>query len=519
VVVKDGEAQFGWLTRDVLQRQVALRPDKLAVQDLSRGRRLTYRQLDQDVARCDGLLQRLLTPGARVALLARNSIHHFTLFYACQRSGAIFQPLNWRLSGPELAVLIEDAQPELLIYEAEFESQATAAIASAAPHQLIRIDGDDDPLARLIAAEPPAPLRPIAPEAPCGLLYTSGTTGRPKGVIMTPRTQFFAALNYTFVGEMAPEHAQLCDVPMFHVVGLLAVMHGSLLAGATVHLSDRFAPADTLRRLADPALGVTHYFCVPQMAQALLEDPAAAGADLHGLRVFTGGAPMSAELTLALVERGVRPSNGYGMSENGTILGVPLDPEIARRKAGSAGIAAPTAEIRLVGPDGADVADREVGEVWLRGPSITPGYWNQPEATAKAFEGEWFRSGDAARRDADGFYFIVDRWKDMYITGGENVYPAEVEAVIAAMPQVAEAAVVGVPDSRWGECGCAYVVVRTGEACTADDVLAACDARLARYKRPSHVRFIEALPRTASGKIQKDNLRRLFAAEHEKTPA
>jgi fatty-acyl-CoA synthase len=514
-----GEARFGWLARDVLHRHLAHRPDKLAVRDLSGGRSLSYRELDEEVGRCDALLREMVSPGARVAILARNSIHHFTLFYACQRSGAIFQPLNWRLSGPELAVLIEDAAPELVIYEAEFEAQALAALAAAPPRHVLKIDGADDPFARRLGAQVPAIPRPIDPEVPCGLLYTSGTTGRPKGVIMTPRTQFFAALNYTFVSEMASDHAQLCDVPMFHVVGLLAVMHGSLLAGASVYLSDRFAPDDTLRRLVDPELGVTHYFCVPQMARTLLEDPASSAADLTGLRMFTGGAPMPAELTTALVERGVRPSNGYGMSENGTILGVPLDPEIARRKAGSAGVAAPAAEVRLVGPDGDDVADGEVGEVWLRGPSITPGYWNQPEATAKAFEGDWFRTGDAARRDEDGFYFIVDRWKDMYITGGENVYPAEVEAVIAAMPAVAEAAVVGVPDPRWGECGCAYVVARPGATCTVEDVLAACDARLARYKRPAQVRFLDALPRTASGKIQKDNLRRLFAAESEKAPA
>ena len=301
-------------------------------------------------------------------------------------------------------------------------------------------------------------------------------------------------------------------MPLFHVVGLLAILHGSFFTGGTVHLSDRFTPPQTLQRLSDPALGISHYFCVPQMAQALLDDPGFGGADLEGLRLFTGGAPMPAAVTLALIDAGVRPSNGYGMSENGTVLGVPLDPEIARAKVGSAGIASPAIEVRLVGRDGRDVKPGEPGEVWLRGPSVMPGYWNQPEATTKTFApGGWFKTADAARQDEDGYYFIVDRWKDMYITGGENVYPAEVEAALAEMPLVAEAAVVGVPDARWGEAGCAYVVLRPGNACDIAAVMAWCDGRLARYKRPAHVRFIPELPRTASGKIQKDILRRAFA--------
>ena len=183
-----------------------------------------------------------------------------------------------------------------------------------------------------------------------------------------------------------------------------------------------------------------------------------------------------------------------------------------RAKVGSAGIPSPAIEVRLVGRDGADVKPGEPGEVWLRGPSVMPGYWNQPEATAKTFAPDgWFRTADAARQDEDGYYFIVDRWKDMYITGGENVYPAEVEAALIEMPLVAEAAVVGVPDARWGEAGCAYVVLRPGNPCDIAAVMAWCDGRLARYKRPAHVRFIGELPRTASGKIQKDILRRAFA--------
>jgi fatty-acyl-CoA synthase len=510
----DPDGADGWLSRDPVARQASVRPDTLAVQELSTGRRLTYAQLEDEVRRCASLLRaRLPHPGARVAILARNAIHHAALFYGCARAGAIFQPLNWRLSGAELAVLLQDGAPEVLIYEAEFAAAAETALAAAAVGQTYRIDGADDAFAAALAGASPEPPAPIDPAAPCMLLYTSGTTGRPKGVIVTPKSAFYSAMNFTFVGELSAGHAQLCDVPLFHVVGLLAILHATFLAGGTVHLCDRFAPGTTLERLADPSLRISHYFCVPQMAQAIVDHPAFPGTDLKGVRIFTGGAPMPRELTLALADAGLRPSNGYGMSENGTILGVPPDTEIARAKAGSAGVAAPAVEVRLVGPDGRDVAEGEVGEIWLRGPSVTQGYWNNPEATTAAFVDGWFRTGDAARRDEDGFYFIVDRWKDMYISGGENVYPAEVEAALLAMAAVADAAVVGLPDPRWGEAGCAFLVLKPGAACDAAAVAAWCGERLARYKLPAHVRFVDALPRTASGKVQKDILRRAFAAE------
>jgi fatty-acyl-CoA synthase len=513
VDARDFGRDDGWLAQDPVARQSTLRPDVLAAQEFATGRALTFRQLDLEVRRCETVLRDLATDGGRVALLARNSLRHIVLFYACPRAGRVFQPLNWRLSGGELAVLLADASPDLVIYEAEFEKEALAALAAMPEVRRFKVTpGADDPFAALVAAAEPHPPTPVDPNAPAALLYTSGTTGRPKGVIITAKSATYGSLNFLFVGELTAGHAQLCDAPFFHIVGILAVIHASVMAGATLHISDRFAPPLTLQRLADPTLAITHYFCVPQMAQALLDDPGFAAADLSRLRLFTGGAPMPAHLTLRLCDAGIRPSNGYGMSENGTVLGVPLDIETARRKVGSAGIVAPLTQVRIVRPDGADAADGEVGEIWLRGPAITPGYWNQPEATAKAFAEDWFRSGDAARRDADGYYFIVDRWKDMYISGGENVYPAEVEAVLAAMDCVADVAVIGVDDERWGEVGCAYVVLRRDSACDAAAVQAWCADRLARYKRPTHLRFTEALPRTASGKVQKDVLRRAFAA-------
>lgn len=512
---------WAWLNTDVIARQAMLRPNSLAVQTLDADKRLTFAELHRETARVQGFLTaRLPGRGARVALLARNSIHHVTLFYACARAGAVFQPLNWRLSGAELGGLLADAEPDIVIFESEFEDAAREALRQARPSTVLRIDPQRDELELAIRSTQPASATQIDPLAPFMLLYTSGTTGRPKGVIVTPKSAFFAAMNFTYVGELTAGHAQLCDVPLFHVVGLLAIVHPSLLAGAAIHLSDRFAPERTLARLADPVLRISHYFCVPQMAQALTEAGSWGATDLAGLRLFTGGAPMPAHLTERLLARGIVPSNGYGMSEGATIMHVPLDAGIARQKLGSVGVPSPAMEVRLVGKDGHDAPDGEVGEIWLRGPAITPGYWCQPEASAATFVDGWLRTGDAAVRDADGFYAIVDRWKDMYITGGENVYPAEVEQVLGTHVAVADAAVVGVPDTRWGETGCAFVVLREGAACDAGELLAWCEQRLARYKRPSHLRFVDSLPRTASGKLQKEVLRKRFAAgtEREATP-
>lgn len=507
--------EFGWLAQDALTRHAAARPDQLAAHELATGRRITYRDLHGEVGRCEAWLRATLEAGDRVAMLARNRIHHLTLFYGCARAGALFQPLNWRLSGPELARLIADAEPRILAYDAEFEAQALQAARAAPGVMLLRIGGpDDDALAASIRKyAPPATPGVIDPLSLSMLLYTSGTTGGPKGAMFTPKACHFASSNFLAVSGLTSGDAQLCDAPLFHVVGLLAVMNATILAGGVLHLADRFEAATTLARLADPALAIKGYFCVPQMARTLIDHPAFAKSSLAGLRLFTGGAPMPVELTLALLDAGILPANGYGMTENGTILCVPLDPALARAKLGSAGLRAPACEIRLVGPDGRDAADGEIGEIWLRGPSLANGYWRNPAATAAAFHEGWFRSGDAARRDADGFYFIVDRWKDMYISGGENVYPAEVEAVLEALPAVSEAAVVGVPDERWGETGCAYLVLREGAVLETTAVLTACDAAIARYKRPAHVRFVDALPRTASGKVQKDALRRAFAEE------
>lgn len=487
------------------------RPDRPAVVDLRTGETVDYRTLDALVARTAGLLHgRLGSPsGERVAALARNSLDLILLHYACERTGAIFTPLNWRLSAPELEVLVADAAPKLVVCEPEFADALAPALASGGCGPPLLIDRDPNPFRAAVMASAPAEPSPAAVTAPWTLLYTSGTTGKPKGVVITPEGALWGSLNLSQMVQIGPDSVMLCDPPFFHTVGLFAISRTALMVGATLVLSHRFSASATLAWLAE--FGVTHYFGVPQIGQMLLDAPEFAHADLSRLKaVMMGGSPLPARVAEGFARRGVPVSNGFGMTEACSVMHMPLDLARIREKPSHVGQPAAGIEVRLVAPDGRDAPDGEVGELWLKGPSVTPGYWNQPEATAAAFTDGWFRSGDAARRDPDGTYQVVDRWKDMYISGGENVYPAEVEAAIAALPGVSEVAVVGAASPKWGEVGHAFVIAAAGDALTDAQVLAHCAARLAGYKRPASVRFVQDLPRTAVGKVRKDVLRRMI---------
>ncbi|HVX83112.1 MAG TPA: AMP-binding protein [Devosiaceae bacterium] len=477
---------------DPLAHPAAARPHRTAVVDLASGQRLSYAGLDAQVAEKAAAIAAAMEgapAGERYAYLGRNGIDFLVAALAAERCGAIFVPLNWRLTAPEVGALLRDCRPRLVEAASEFR----------------HLTAEYRPDAEAPAAPPP-PV-PEGPDRPIILLYTSGTTGVAKGVIVTARNAFAAALNFIAVGEIGPQSVLLSDLPMFHTIGLIAVARSTLMAGGTLVLSDRFLPARTLAALADPALGITHYFAVPVMAEALAREPSFAPAALAGLRaIFLGGAPLAPALIERFLAMGVPLVNGYGMSEAGTAIHVPIDRDAVRLSAGAVGLPAPHISVRLV-RDGRDVPDGEVGEVWLAGPSVTPGYWNRPAETAAAFSDGWFRTGDLARREQGGFYRIVDRLKDMYVSGGENVYPAEVEAVLAAHQSVADAAVVGVADGQWGETGVAFVVPRDEAGCDAAALAAHCAARLAKYKCPSRILVVEAIPRSAAGKILKPALR------------
>ncbi len=487
---------------DSVATHARARPHRLACVDLETGRRWSYAELDRHVDRTASWLGQKFgaASGARVAALARNSGALLVLHLASIRAGLIFTPLNWRLAAAEIASLLEDAQPSLLVHDPEFGvPQIPAAILTMPALEQAMLEAP---------RRPPQGSRRAASE-PATLLYTSGTSGRPKGVIVTEENAFWGCANFVFGNDVTMRSVFLCDMPMFHTAGLFAAVRSPLLAGAAVLISRGFDAALTFARLADRALGITHYFSVPQMAQRLWQQPQFEPAMLRGLTVYAmGGAPNPAAQIERFVRAGIPMSDGFGMSETGSNFGMPFeDPQLLIDKAGSCGLPYLCVQARIVDNSGHDVSDGERGELWLRGPCVTPGYWNNPQLTAESFSDGWFKTGDAAVRDSDGFYYLIDRTKDMFISGGENVYPAEVEAVVAQLAHVSEVAVVGVPDPQWGEVGRAYIVVAPGRALTSQEVLEHCRTRLARFKLPATVVFTDSIPRTASGKVQKAVLR------------
>ena len=501
---------FGML--DTVAYYAKVQPNRLAVHDLGSGRRLSYAEFDQRIDRCAALLETLLIEpeGQRVAVFGRNSAEFFSLHFACVRIGAIFVPLNWRLSAPELSVLVQDCGPALLFVDPEFQPVAEAFTGAHSIKRMLSLAPE-----AFDAALAPVPARPTWPrparaDRTSTLLYTSGTTGRPKGVMVSERNLFASTLNFTLGTRLTATSVMLCDMPMFHVAGLGAGARAPMMAGASLLLSPRFDPELALARLSDPALGITHTFYVTQMTQILREHPAYARADLSRLVCLTtGGAPNPAANVQRWLDDGVVMADGFGMSETGSAFNMPIDdPELIRRKVGSSGLPLITLRARLVGEDGRELPPGKVGELRLKGPSVTSGYWNQPEATAAAFdEHGYLKTGDLAYVDEDGFIFLVDRLKDMFISGGENVYPTEVENVIAELDMVSEAAVIASPDPQWGEVGVAYVVPVPGASLTPERVIEHVRSRLARYKAPKEVIISETLPRTASGKLQKNLLR------------
>jgi fatty-acyl-CoA synthase len=336
------------------------------------------------------------------------------------------------------------------------------------------------------------------------ILYTAGTTGLPKGVLQTFGMGLFNYLNIGIPIGLTGADTTLNLLPSFHSGGINLYTTPTFIVGGTAIVQKTFEPDETLRLLAERT---TVFFGVPAVYLFLSQHPAFDETDLSGIRSWAcGGAPMPVPLLERYAERGVVIRQGFGMTETGPTVFL-VDEDHAVSKAGSVGKPQAHVDVRIVDRSGNDAVDGENGELLIKGPAVTPGYWRRPEVTAEAIEDGWLHSGDVARRDEDGYYYIVDRWKDMYISGGENVYPAEVENVLFAHPAVAEAAVIGVADERWGEVGRAVVALAEGAEAAPEELIAFCAERLARFKVPKSVVFVEALPRNAAGKVLKQDLR------------
>ena len=499
-----------------LERHADTAGDRRALTDAERD--LDYATLCDRTQRCAAVLRDAgIERGDRVAILLGNRSAYIETVFATARLGAIAVPINARFTAPEIQRILDDCTPRILLHEKSLARQAESASRHTQPSRmrLLACGGNDDPYeAALSAARPLRDLEPVSPEDPMLLLYTSGTTGDPKGALLPHRKTLFNSLNAELFLELTRSDRTLVPLPLFHSFGLLILALPTLYVGGAVHLMSRFDPNEVWEIVDREE--ITLLGGVPTMFQALLatlEREPAARLRRDALRfMLTAGAAVSAELVLAFEKRNLVLKQAYGQTETSILCC--LDARDATRKAGTVGCPVFHVELRIIDPDTLsgpierwrDVAVGDIGEIAVRGPITFLGYWNLPEATAETLRNGWVRTGDLASVDEEGFITLVARAREMYISGGENVYPAEVENAFAEHPAVREIAIVGIPDAKWGETGRAFVVPAENIEIDANALLDWASERLARFKLPGEFVVVDSLPRTASGKVQKHRL-------------
>jgi len=499
---------------DWFERWALYSPDAVALQDDASGRAYTYAEARRLIDRAAHMLRDELGVGPRdrVAVLATNEPEYVFLLFACQKLGAILLPLNWRLAPRELSWILGDASPSLLIHQRQYDDVIAALEPDVVPRRRLPFDGPDGLIERLL--DEARDTRPVEVagefDSPCMILYTSGTTGRPKGALITNRMVFWNSVNTSLRLNLVQSDVTLTYTPFFHTGGWHVLTTPFLHRGARLILLPKFDADRILELVAEE--GVTILFGLPTIMEMLRQSPAFEATDFSRVRyAIVGGEPMSLELIREWHARGVPIRQGYGLTEFGPNV-FSLNEEHAERKIGSIGFPNFYIDARVVDDADRDVPTGEVGELVLRGPVCTPGYWQNPQASAKAIRDGWFHTGDLVKRDDEGFFYVVDRKKDMYKSGGENVYPVEVEHFLRTHPKVRDVAIVGVADAKWGEVGRAYVVLEPGQSMDTAELLEFCAGQLARYKTPKQVEFIDELPRGDSGKVQKKLLRERAAA-------
>jgi fatty-acyl-CoA synthase len=500
------------LHADVLGERARLTPDKTALVWVPTGARYRYADLN---ARASRLATSWIDacgfkPGDRVGLIAHNRVEFIDVFFAAAKSGVILVPFGTKLTAHEIEYIARDAGLAGFIYDGAFADTVRQLASTLPPITWVALDApavDGHPRAEDMLPADGRPLPHRGPEEVCCLLYTSGTTGRPKGVMIPHRMVAWNGYNTAMCWQLREDDVSSIFTPLYHAGGLGAFLLPVFAIGGTIVLHAGFDAAEIWRTMERERCTVV--LGVPTIYKILMEAPEFATVDLSHVRwLISGGAPLPLYIIEAYQQRGICFKQGYGLTEVGVNC-FSMTVEESMRKKGAIGKPMMFTEALAAGEGGREVPAGEVGELWLRGPHVCLGYWNNPEATGAALDADgWFHTGDLARRDEDGFYYIAGRQKDMLISGGVNVYPAEIEAELLLHPGVKDAAVVGIPDATWGEVGAGCVVLREPGSVTGDDLAAHLADRLAKYKIPRRWLFLDALPRTAYGKVLKGDLRR-----------
>jgi len=490
--------------------------DRTAFIDAETGAALTHRDLDRRTnALADALRQRGVRQGDRVATLTLNSPQMMEILFATAKVGAIGVPINFRLSAPEVRYVLQNSGASILFASSSLSATASEAAEGtfvreqiAVPTAAERTEGGESAYEQLVASgDTHRHEFDISSDDVCLIMYTSGTTGRPKGAMLTHRNIQWNVFNSLGFGAgIGREDITLSAAPLFHIGALGVHTLPFAYLGACTVIMETFTPDKWLE--AAERHHITKAFLVPAMWAAIAHSPSLATRDLSALTfAVSGGAPCPIVVIKALQEQGMAFTEGFGMTETAPVAAC-LQPEDVIDHAGSIGRPVAHMDFRIVDEQGHEAPTGQIGELAVRGPNVFVGYWDNPEATAEVFRGDWFHTGDLGTVDEDGFYRLVDRLKDMIITGGENVYPIEVEQVIYEHPSVNEVAVVGVPDERWGEAVVAVVAPTPDSGLDPDELIEWTRARIAHFKAPRRVEIVEQLPRNATGKILKRELRR-----------
>jgi O-succinylbenzoate-CoA ligase len=499
-----------------LQKRAQLSPRLEALVEVERGRRLGYAELEARANRAaHALAAQGVRPGDRVALLLMNGAEYLECYFALAKLGAVMVPLNWRLVPDELAFIVRDSGARVLVHDAESDAAAAALRAADTPLRgYLRAAGGGPPAdgsldwdtLRDAASAAPLPCQ-ASDDDLLFIMYTSGTTGLPKGAVHTHGTMIAASHTINLTSDMRYGDRYLQLLPLFHV-GALTPVTAAMHRGSTIVMMRSFDPARVFPTIE--AERITTGLAVPAMLNFMLAAGKPEASDHSSLRwLMSGAAPVPPALIERYAALGIEIHQVYGLTESCGPACL-ISPEEALAKIGSTGPAFFHTDVRVVDREGRDVAAGEIGEVIVRGAHVMKGYWNRPDATAETIRDGWLHTGDLASVDKEGFVYIQDRKKDMIISGGENVYPAEIEAVLARHPGVLECAVIGMPSTRWGESAAAVVVLRDGAALSPGELIEFCQGKLARYKIPRVVEFVDQIPRNPTGKVLKRVLRERF---------